>query len=421
MSAASEFSVERPAASHAGYRPLAARLLHILLFAAILGSPFVFIEPSPYEVFVGLLALGTIAAGVMVDRKVMPLVFLLLIWNVSGLVALVPVIYDRDAIMFMVISFYMAMTAIVFACMFAQDSVRRIEIMRTAYILAGVIAAIIGIVGYFNLVPGAWENFTLYNRAKGTFKDPNVFAPYLILPVLFLIQGLLIKGLKLRYVVAALTILVALLLSFSRAAWAHFVFSAGLMVALMFIASPSARFRTRLASFSVLTAIGVGVLLAGMLSVGTIGDVFKERASLTQDYDVGDSGRFTQQQNSIPVLLERPNGLGPYQFRNFYGQDPHDVYLNAFSSYGWVGGISYAILVLFTLWVGYANVLKRTPWQPYFIASLATYTGVVLEGFVVDTEHWRHYYLLMGIVWGLAIATLNAERAASQFAHQRRA
>ncbi len=332
-----------------------------------------------------------------------------------------PVLYDREAVTFVVISFYMAITAIVFACLFAHDSVRRLEIMRTAYILAGLIAAIIGIIGYFNLVPGAWENLTLYNRAKGTFKDPNVFGPYLILPVLFAIQGILIKGLKLRYIAVTLTILVALLLSFSRAAWAHFVFSAALMVALMFVASPSARFRTRIASFSVLTAIGIGVLLAGMLSVGTIGDVFKQRASLIQEYDTGDSGRFTQQENSIPVLLERPNGLGPYQFHKYYGQDPHEVYLNAFASYGWVGGFSYAILVLFTLWAGYANVLKRTPWQPYFIASLATYTGVALEGFVIDTDHWRHYYLLMGIVWGLVIATLNAERAAARAMNPRRA
>jgi O-antigen ligase len=420
LNAASNFFTEYPATRRAGYRPLATRLLHLLLFGAILGSFLVFIEPSPYEVFVGLLMLGALGAGVTVDRKVLPLVFLLLIWNVSGLVSLVPVIYDREAVTFMVISFYMAMTAVVFACLFAHDSVRRIEIMRTAYILAALLAAIVGIIGYFNLVPGAWDNFTLYNRAKATFKDPNVFGPYLVLPILFLIQGFLIKGLKLRHVLVALTILVALLLTFSRAAWAHFVFSAALMVALMFVASPSARFRARIASFSVLTTISIGVLLTGMLSVGTIGAVFKERASLIQEYDAGDSGRFTQQQNSIPVLLERPNGLGPYQFHKYYDQDPHDVYLNAFSSYGWVGGFAYAILVLFTLFVGYANVLKRTPWQPYFAAALATYTGVALEGFVVDTDHWRHYYLLMGIVWGLVIATLNAERTA-RLVHPRRA
>jgi len=408
LSAASGFVAAGGAAR--GYRPLATKFLHLLLFATMLGSPFVFIEPSPYEVVVGLLTFAAVAAGVTIDRKLMQPLFLLLIWNVSGLAALVPVIYDRESMIYMVISLYMAMTAIVFACLFAHDSVRRLEIMRRAYIVAAVLAAVIGIVGYFNLVPGAWDNFTLYNRARATFKDPNVFGPYLVLPALFLIQGILLNGLKFRYVFAALTILVALLLSFSRAAWAHFVFSAALMVALMFVASSSARFRARLAGLSLVAAIGVGALLAGMLSVGTIGDVFKERASLVQDYDVGDAGRFTQQEASIPVLLERPNGFGPLQFRNHYGQDPHDVYLNAFASYGWIGGISYAILVLSTLWAGYTHVLRRTPWQPYFIAALATYTGVVLEGFVVDTDHWRHYYLLMGIVWGLVIATKNAER-----------
>jgi len=412
LSTAAGFSDNRALAAPVGYRVLATRLLHLLLFGAILGSPFVFIEPSPYEVFVGLLAAGALTAGVTVDRKLLLPILLLLIWNVSGLVALVPVIYDRDAVMFMAISFYMAMTAIVFACIFAKDSVRRLEIMRHTYVLAAVLAAILGIVGYFALFPGAWDNFTLYSRAKATFKDPNVFGPYLILPLLFLIQGMLIKGMHFRYIGAALIILVALLLSFSRAAWAHFVFSAALMVALMFIASPSARFRARLAGFSVLTAAGVAVLLVGLLSVGTIGNVFKERASLTQEYDVGDTGRFTRQQESIPALLERPNGFGPYQFRHYYNQDPHDVYLNAFASYGWIGGITYTVLVLATLWAGFANVLRRTPWQPYFIAALSTYLGVVLEGFVVDTDHWRHYYLLMGVVWGLVVATRNAERTA---------
>ena len=410
MSVASEFA---GAPHHAGYSRLATRLLHFLIFATILVSPFVMIEPAPYEVLVGLLGIGCLLAGVTVDRKIMLPVILFLIWNVSGLVALIPVIYDKDAVSFILISFYMALTAIIFACLFAHDSVRRLSILRMAYIIAAVTVSIIAIIGYFNLLPGAWDNFTLYNRAKGTFKDPNVFGPYLILPLLFLISGALLRGLKLRHIATVAVILVALLLSFSRAAWAHFIVSAIVMLVLMFISTPSARFRTRLATSTILAAGGVAVLLVGILSVGTIGDVFKERASLIQDYDAGDTGRFTKQSESIPVLLDLPNGFGPYQFRKIYNQDPHNVYLNAFASYGWAGGISYAILVLITLWVGYSNVLKRTPWQNYLIVALATYTGVVGEGFVIDTDHWRHYYLLMGIVWGLAIATINEERRAA--------
>lgn len=406
MSAVAGYTIERPAP----YARLKTRFLHFALYATVFAGPFVMIEPAPYEGLTALLVLACIFANVTIDRRLMLPLLLILLWNVGGLIALIPVVNDSDAVTFVIISIYMGMTSMVFACLFAHDSVRRLEIMRSAYILAAVIASIVGIIGYFNLVPGAWDLFTRYNRLKSTFKDPNLFGPFAILPLLLIISSALLNGLRLRHIVSGSIILVAVLLSFSRAAWAHFIFSSMLMVGLMFAATSSARFRARIATATVLSVAGVAILVAGMLSVGHIGNVFKERASLIQDYDAGEGGRFNRQLESIPLLLGDPNGFGPYQFHNRYGQDPHEVYLNAFASYGWLGGVSYAALVLITLWAGYATVLKRTPWQQYQIAAVATYTGVVLEGFVIDTDHWRSYYLVMGIVWGLAIATLNDER-----------
>ena len=37
--------------------------------------------------------------------------------------------------------------------------------------------------------------------------------------------------------------------------------------------------------------------------------------------------------------------LGPLHFQKIFGQDPHNVYINAFASYGWLGGISYFLLM----------------------------------------------------------------------------
>ena len=406
MSAAAEFVEAKPA----GYSKLATRFLHLALFTTVFASPFVMIEPAPYEGLVAVLGLACVFAGVTIDRKILLPFLLLILWNVGGLIALIPVVNDSDAVTFVIISIYMGLTSMLFACLFAHDTVRRIEIMRNAYIITAVVASIIGIIGYFDLLPGAWDNFTRYNRLKSTFKDPNLFGPFAILPLMFIISGALLNGLKIRHIVAGSIILVAVLLSFSRAAWAHFIFSSMLMVALMFVATPSARFRARIATATIVSVAGVAALLVAMLSVGHIEKVFMERASLTQDYDVGEGGRFTRQLESIPILLQDPNGFGPYQFYKHYGQDPHDVYINAFASYGWLGGISYAALVLITFWIGYATVLKRTPWQQYQIAALAAYTGVAFEGFVIDTDHWRSYYLALGLVWGLAIATLNFER-----------
>ena len=54
----------------------------------------------------------------------------------------------------------------------------------------------------------------------------------------------------------------------------------------------------------------------------------------------------------------------------------------------------------------------RTPWQPYVITAFAAFVGEVAEGAVIDTDHWRHFFLLLGMVWGLYTATLRQVRSA---------
>ena len=105
--------------------------------------------------------------------------------------------------------------------------------------------------------------------------------------------------------------------------------------------------------------------------------------------------------------------MGPFGFSTTFGIQQHNVYLQAFLVYGWLGGLAYISLVLLTLGVGLYTCLQQTPWQAYLIAIYATFVGVVGEGIVIDTDHWRHYFLLLGAIWGLVAATqnLNARRA----------
>src|SRR5205823_2642979 len=78
--------------------------------------------------------------------------------------------------------------------------------------------------------------------------------------------------------------------------------------------------------------------------------IFEIRASLAQSYDVGETGRFGNQIASIPMILTEPNGMSPRHFHFVFGADPHNVYLNAFASYGWLGGISFVTLVITSFW-----------------------------------------------------------------------
>ena len=402
-------ALSRPSARPDAAAQLAGRLLHGILFVTVLSGFLVFIEPSPYEGFVGLLGLACLFLGLTVDRKLIPLIVLLFVWNMGGLVALFPVLYDVDAVKFMAISFYLALSAILFACLFAEDSMRRLRVMRSAYLLAAMIVSLVGIAAYFRLIPGA-DLFLLADRARGTFKDPNVYGPFLVLPLLFLIERILSDRIRLGRLVAAAIIVTGLFLSFSRGAWMQFVVSAVLMVGLLFVSAPTLRFRMRIVAFALIALMGVAGLLNVLLTFDAVGNLFQQRASVLQEYDTGGSGRFDKQVESLPALIEHPNGLGPYQFYKHFRQAPHNVYINAFASYGWVGGIAYVLAVLSTLYMGFRSAFMRTPWQCYLIPALATFTGTVIEGFVVDTDHWRHFYLLMGIVWGLAIASENARR-----------
>ncbi len=390
--------------------PARISLLHGALFLTILLGPFVFIEPSPYEAAAAILCFTCIVAPVTVDRKLLPLILFLVLWNIGGLIALMPVAHKDKTVQFAAVSVFLAVTAFVYACVFTQDCVRRLALVSSAYIFAGTVVAVLGIVGYFEAFPGAGKMFLEAGRAKGTFKDPNVFGPFLIFPMLLLAHRLLNDRIGF-FVVPLLIMLLGLFLSFSRGAWFHFILSAAIMIGLTFITTTSLRARFRIIVVVVAALAICSAATIFLLSIDVVGDMFTERAKLVQSYDAGtDKGRFALQALAVDTTLEYPLGVGPYEFTALYGLQQHNVYLQAFLVYGWLGGVSYLVLVLLTLVLGLRCVFVATPWRSVMIVCVATFAGAVAEGFVIDTDHWRHFFLLLGMTWGLSIATLNFVR-----------
>ena len=205
-------------------------------------------------------------------------------------------------------------------------------------------------------------------------------------------------------------ILFGLLIGFSRGAWFHFAISLAVVIALAFLTAPTPKQRMRVLGLTLLGVALVAVLLAILLSTTSLGSMFAQRAQLIQSYDVGTGGRFRLQELALGSVLNFPNGMGPFEFARVNGLQQHNVYLQAFLVYGWAGGMAYILLVLSTIWIGLTSALVRTPWQGFAIAAIGAFIGEALEGFIIDTDHWRHFYLIMGIVWGLAAAS----RAAKQ-------
>jgi hypothetical protein len=407
--AAGQTAYAMPASPAAVFRD---RILRVTLYVAILTSSVVAIEPAPYDFLMGLLALLCIVCAAGFDRLLVVPLVLLLVWNAAGAASLMPAIDQDKAISYVLTSVDMAAVAMVFACLFTENSVRRLDTLRSAYVTTAVIAAICGSIGYLKLVPGAYDLFTGEERAQGLFKDPNVFGPFLIWPALIVIERMITRRIGILSIGMAGALLLGLLLSFSRGAWFNFAVSGLILVALLFLTAPTPKLRMRIV---LLTALAIGLLAAFvvvLLSFDSIGAMFKERANLFNSYDVGGGGRFTLQELALHSLLTHPNGMGPFGFALKNGLQQHNVYLQGFIVYGWVGGIAYIFLVAATAWVGFVTSLMRSPWQNYQIAAFAAFVGVALEGFIIDTDHWRSYFLILGMVWGLAAATLRQRRHA---------
>ena len=391
--------------------PLRERILLVVLYVTVLTSSVAFIEPSPHDGLIFLLAVAGAVAGLHFDRKIVTLFVLLLIFNVGGLLALLNVAGQEKTVQYAATSIYLAIAALLWACLLGENTVARMASLRSAYILTAVIAAIVGMIGYFHAFPGAEDMLAPGDRARGLFKDPNVYAPFLIWPTLVLLQRMLTDRIKLTDLAAAGTIMLALLLAFSRGAWFHFALSGVVMIGLAFLTAPTPAKRMRIFTLSAIAVAMLTVVVVILLSLPAIHAMFQERAHLVQSYDVGQGGRFRLQELALAAVLKFPNGMGPFEFARTHENQQHNVYLQAFLVYGWTGAMAYIVLLVSTVSVGLRAAFVRTLWQPYLIAALATFVGEIAEGFVIDTDHWRHFFLLLGIIWGLTAATDRHVRA----------
>jgi O-antigen ligase len=268
------------------------------------------------------------------------------------------------------------------------------------------------------LLGPASDFFLMYDRAKAAFNDPNVLGAFLVLPALLMLQRVLTGGIgsATRGAVLLGLMVVALLLSFSRAAWGQFAFCAGLLMFLTFVTTRASHARLRILLIAIAGVAAMVLLLAALLSVDRVAELFQQRASLEQSYDVGHLGRFGRYSLGAELALDRPFGIGPLQFHFLFPEDVHNTYLNALLSGGWLSGVTYWTLTLTTLWLGFRTVFVDTPWRHTYLVVYCAYVGTAAESAIIDSDHWRHYFLLVGVIWGLmtvsrAYIGANASRA----------
>ncbi len=383
------------------------RLRGALLWLTGFSGAFVFMEPSPYEVASLLTMVVFIMTGLTLRPALLPLVLMLVLYDLGFGLSVLQVADQEKTVTWVLISIYMTMTTIFFASMLNANTRERLDLLCRGYVVAATVASLVAILAYFNAFGSLSEQFLRYSRARGTFNDPNVLGAFLIFPALLVLQRVISQRSASALRAAGLLLLftAALLLSFSRAAWGQLAGTAALLIALTFIISRSQRERMRIGLIAVAGLVTVALFLMALLSIDRVAQLFEQRAALDQSYDLGHLGRFGRYILGAELGLTRPFGIGPLQFHNFFPEDPHNTYLNTFMSGGWLSGCVYLAIVLTSLVLGARFVFVETPWQRIYLAVYSAFVGVTAESAIIDSDHWRHYFLLLGVLWGLMIAS----------------
>ncbi len=399
-------------------------LIHALILAAVwftfASSGVVFSEPAPVDVLmIGLVVLLPAAGLILVTSRLLVFIALWGLVAVGGLLASTMSDDITGSTIFTAVSIYLYAAAFVTAAFVAHTPDRHAHLIFSAWLAAGAVTSVAGLIGYFDLLPGAYDLFTRFGRASGTFKDPNVMGAFLVAPFLYALHLLLharAGGALWRSAMAltaAAVLALATLLTFSRGAWLNLAVGLAIYTVLAYITAANNRERERLTAAMLAGLAVVGLVTVAVIQDDKVSQTLLDRATLVQSYDVGPAGRFGGQQQALDLMLVNPAGIGAGQFQaNHHYEDVHNVYLSVFLNNGWIGGFTYAVIVILTLGFGVLSVLCDGVNRPLMLVALAAFAATAFEGLVIDTDHWRSFYLLAALVWGLAAY---APRGASMF------
>lgn len=378
-------------------------LIPIWLLIAI--SSIVFIEPAPYDVLGILLIVGYFAAGLRIPPHLSTALVLLTIFLIANVLSAMFTSDPFRCTRYMFITFYLVLTWLFFTSVIYNDPERVYNTILNAYLFAAVIAVILGVIGYLKLT-SFYELFLSYDRVKGPFKDENVFGPYLIPPILYLVFKL--EGAQLNQFILKLTLLLFLtlgiLLSFSRGAWFNLLISAFIYGVLRLMTARSNR------DVSGLMMIGGIVLIASVsfitwaVTSTDIAEVFFRRARLFQKYDVGTGGRFSTLKIVVEQIFQNPIGIGPGESKYSLSLDPHNLYIHITSETGWLGGVAFCSFLIISVWQGFLFSMSRSKLQGLYIIVFACVLATLIQSMLIHSTHWRHLYLLLAMLWGPMIA-----------------
>ena len=368
----------------------------LLVFLIMASSSIVLIEPAPVDIGIAFL----LAAGILFQRlhfsyaNLTSGIIFLYLFVVASLFSMFELTHTSIGVRDFAITFYLILSWFLYIGIIEMYGDKAVKTMLYGYIVAAIFSAVIGILTFFNIIP--WQDVLMkFSRVRALFKDPNVFGPFLI-PIALYAYSLIElpnKRWKLLWLVVLLVLFLGIFLSFSRAAWGNFLLALIVYSGLRILFEPSLKV---LGKFLLTFVLLAGVFYS-IFSIPLVNDMFYERF----DYQYYDDDRFSNQAVAVGVGVANPFGIGPGQYQEIIGYATHNSFLRVLSENGIIGIIGYVGFLLATLYRCLKVVMLTK--NPFYIIILASIVGLIFNGLVVDTLHWRHFWFIFAIPWAFKI------------------
>lgn len=375
-----------------------------LLIVSLLTSFIVMAEPAPTDVAY-LCAALCVAFGLRLSmpRAAVLYAAIAYVFLLSNSISGAECVNPGQCTMYIFITFYLVSIPILmvhFSMTFGMPFVRR---MYTAFFIAIVISALTGVLARAGVLPG--PSYLFFREDEGLrlspfFKDPNVYGPFMVAG-LMLYLGHVVSGARplLRGGAVLALIWIPLFLAFSRAAWLAAAISLLIFVVLGY-GFLRASLPVRRLSTLILGSIGLLVPLSVVILVEFNLLWFFQRRLGLQSYD---TERFSAHSEAIGVALDNPLGIGPGRFvgqtklpGSEFALATHNVFLKVWAENGWLGIASFLGLFGVVLWGLGRLILRPTGRLPIHIALVACLVGMLVNGWFIDTLHWRHMFVVLG-------------------------
>lgn len=368
------------------------------------------IEPAPPDgVFAVVIAVAAVTGRFDLSRVPVSVAVLMGSFLLLNLLSMMEAVSSASAARFFAITLYLMVFTVWFLSYLRTET--RARMVVSVYVTTASLFALGATLALYVQFPFSDILLTPdFTRARGLFKDPNVFGPFLVPPLLILIEEVLRPRLldwsSRRKVLFVLILGAGVLSSYSRGAWLNLLVGvAGMMLVLTLRRGGLKR---ALAMMLILT--GLALTAYGVLTVTGTSSFLAERAQ-RQSYD---NYRFTAQRTGIAFGEQHPVGIGPGQFDELTVVATHSTFIRTFAEQGVLGLMTWIALVLTTLVFALRNaMLGRDSYGVGSAALAGSWLGLIASSFFVDTLHWRHLWLVAGLIW---LATLRERDAAAQAA-----